>query len=185
MHRRKAWQQRRQRERKKAPTAAANAEQAALAASAKEGTASVKDDYLYWTGKLTDSSFQLSLGLIGANWAAFGSVQKILSNPWAKSSLALVVASLGLSLAGAKWMSELHRRQVNYADEDPDRWLRECKAAQSRNDPWPYTAQIEDLGRWLREAKLWIPIIAGVLFLIALFTAQAVPPPALAPGKIG
>jgi hypothetical protein len=145
---------------------------AALDSSARDGLKDVKEDFLYWTGKLTDSSFQLSLALIGANWAAFGgSVTKVVSNTWAKTSLGLVVFGLALSLAGAKWMSELHGSRIDYADEDPERWAGECAAAARGRDPWPYTRGIERLGRCLREAKFWIPLIAGALFLIALFTS--------------
>ena len=131
----------------------------------------VRDDFLYWTGKLTDSSFELSLALIGANWAAFGSVQKILTNGWARASLGLVIGSLGLTLIGAKCMGELHRRQIDYAAADPERWERECAAALGRIGPWPFTKGIERLGRGLREAKTWLPLAAGISFLIALFTA--------------
>jgi len=151
-------------------TPESEARRAALENSAKDGLADVKGDFLYWTGKLTDSSFQLSLALIGANWAAFGgSVNKIVGNPWAKSSLGLVVGGLALSLAGAKWMSELHGSRIDYADADPARWASDCAAAARRKDAWPYTQGIERLGRFLREAKFWIPLIAGTLFLVALF----------------
>jgi hypothetical protein len=55
---------------------------------------SIRDDYLYWTGKLTESSFALSLAVIGANWAVFGSVDKVLNNIWAELSIAAVILSL-------------------------------------------------------------------------------------------
>jgi hypothetical protein len=144
---------------------------AALYASSSDGLKAVKEDFLYWTGKLTDSSFELSLGLIAANWAAFGSVQKILSNIWAKSSLAIVIATLVLGLVGAKIMSELHRRRINYAGQDRSRWEKECAAALGRIDPWPFTKGIDVLGRCLREIKTWLPLLAGAFFLVALFTA--------------
>jgi hypothetical protein len=144
---------------------------AALYASSAEGLGAVRDDFLYWTGKLTDSSFEFSLALIGANWAAFGSVQKLLTNGWARASLALVIASLALSLVGARLMGELHRHRVAYAGADPDRWERECAAALGRTDPWPFTKGIERLGQCLREVKTWLPLVAGALFLLGLFTA--------------
>jgi len=50
------------------------ARQARLYASASDGLKQVRDDFLYWTGRLTDSSFQLSFALIAGNWAAFGSL---------------------------------------------------------------------------------------------------------------
>ncbi len=142
-----------------------------LYSSPGEAEKSLRDDYQAWTTRLTDSSFQLTLGLIGANWAAFGSVKAILNNPWAKSSLGLVIISLGLGLLGTKWMSELLRRRIDYADADSKRWQREWDATTSLVDPWPYTEGIDLLGRWLRELKAWLPIAAGALFLLGLFRA--------------
>jgi hypothetical protein len=60
----------------------------------QEALKSIRDDYFYWTSKLTESSFVLSLALIGANWAVFGSVDKVRNNIWAELSIAAVIFSL-------------------------------------------------------------------------------------------
>jgi hypothetical protein len=117
---------------------------------------------------LTDTSFQLSLALIAANWAVFGSVRDLLKNSWAKASILLVILSLTLNLLGAKWMGELHRRQIDYAAEDPTRWEQECAAASARRAPWPFTTKIEHTGRVLREVRTWLPFGAGVAFAVAV-----------------
>lgn len=140
----------------------------ALYSNSGEGLKAVREDYHYWTGKLTESSFQLSLAVIAANWAVFGSVQRILDSCWAKSSLFLVIVNLAFSLLGAKWMGELHRERVDYAAEDLKRWEQECAAALGRRDPWPFTKKIERLGRILREVRTWLPLVAGAAFLVAL-----------------
>lgn len=136
--------------------------------SVHEALQAVCDDYLYWTGKLTDTSLQLAYAIIAANWAVFGSVDKILKNPWSKLSVALVVIGLGLSVAGAKWMGELHRSRIDYAETDAVRWNAEFQETASKRDPWPFTGAIESLGRAMREARTWLPLAAGRLFLIAL-----------------
>jgi hypothetical protein len=128
----------------------------------------VLDAYQYWTGKLTDTSLQLSFALIAANWAAFGSVDGILKNFWSVVSLSLVLFSLGISVAGAKRMGELHCRQAKYSEADPTRWSEEFKKTRGRTDPWPFTKEIERLGRGMREAKTWLPIAAGIAFILAL-----------------
>src|SRR5687768_2629279 len=87
---------------------AATAPTAVLYASHSDALRAVRDDYLYWTGKLTDTSLQLSFAVIAANWATFGNIDQILGSWWAKFSLALVISSLGISVVGAKWMGELH-----------------------------------------------------------------------------
>jgi hypothetical protein len=128
----------------------------------------VREDYLYWTGKLTETSLQLAYAVLAANWAVFGSVDKILTNFWSKLSVALVVVGLGLIVAGAKWMGELHQKRIDYAESDPSRWKAEYTEASGKRDPWPFTSVIERVGRVTREAKTWLPLLAGVLFLIAL-----------------
>ena len=137
--------------------------------SAGAGLKHVRDDFLYWTGKLTDSSFQLSLALIAGNWAVFGSVQKIASSSWAKASLALVIVTLGLSLVGCNWMGYLHKRQIDYAAKDPAQWEKDFVASYGQAGPWPYTKGIEWLGSGLRKVKTWLPLLSGVCFLVALF----------------
>lgn len=129
----------------------------------------VRDDYLYWSGRLTDSSFQLALALIAANWAVFGSVRNILNNFWSKWSLILVVASLAFNLGGAYVMSQWHRERIDYASDDLDRWEGECSEALKGHTAWPFTKQIERLGYALRMQKTGLPLLSGALFIIALF----------------
>jgi hypothetical protein len=128
----------------------------------------IREDFHYWTGRLTDTSLQLSYAVIAANWAVFGSVERIGNEPLAKLSVACVVVSLGLNVLGTKAMSELLRVRVEYAEGNPERWTDEFRRAGGCTDPWPYTSRIERLGRGLRELKTWLPILAGVLFFLAL-----------------
>ena len=138
--------------------------------SPAEAQKQVHEDYLYWTAKLTDSSFQLSFALIAGNWAAFGSVQKIMSNNWAKASLILVILLLGVNLIGAYVLGQMHSRRLNYANDDPVRWVDEYKRCSGRN-PRPFTGAIVDLGLLLRRAKTFLPLASGACFLIALIFA--------------
>lgn len=141
---------------------------ATLYRDAGDGLKAVRADYLYWTERLTETSFHLSLGVIAANWAAFGSVEELFGNRWARASVALVIVSLGLSLLGAKRMGELHHKRIDYAAENVDRWEKDCFASLGKRDPWPFTKGIERLGRLMREAKTWLPVGAGAAFLVAL-----------------
>jgi hypothetical protein len=140
----------------------------ALYESPGEALKAVREDYLYWTEKLTDTSLQLSYAVIAANWAVFGSVDKLLSNFWSKLSIGLVVCALLLSVFSAKWMGELHRSQVDHAESDLARWDAEFNANAGKRVAWPFTNSIERLGRVTREMKAWLPLLSGVAFLIAL-----------------
>jgi hypothetical protein len=137
--------------------------------SANEAVNAVHEGYSYWTGKLTDTSLQLSYAVIAANWAAFGSVDAILRSFWSKLSISLVVIGLGLSVMGAKFMGEWHRRRTEYALSDPARWNTEFAASVRKYDSWPFTQKIEFWGRAMREAKTWLPVVAGFLFIVALY----------------
>jgi len=139
-----------------------------LYSSAGDGLKRVQEDFLYWTGRLTDSSSQLSFALIAGNWAAFGSLQKILGNPWAKVSLGIVIGTLALTLLGAYLMGQLHCWQIEYAGKNPAKWEEEYNRSYGRDNPWPFTRTIERIGRGMRELKTWLPLVSGVCFLIAL-----------------
>jgi hypothetical protein len=141
-----------------------------LYASPADAQKQVREDYLYWTGRLADSSFQLSFALIAGNWAAFGSLERIMSNNWAKLSLALVILALAASLLGAYVLGQLHNKQLAYANENPERWVEEYKQCSGSN-PWPFTKKIVTIGWLLRQVKTWLPLASGVCFLIALFVA--------------
>jgi len=143
----------------------------ALYSDSTDALKAVREDYLCWTGKVTDNSLQLALAIIAANWAAFGSVQKILNNRWSKFSLGLVIITLGLNLFGAWCMGELHQHRIDYASKDSDRWDKECAAALSHKSFWPFSRKIDYLGFSLRIVKAWFPLAAGALCLLALFKA--------------
>lgn len=141
----------------------------ALYSDSQDALKAVRDDYLYWTGKLTETSVQLSYAVLGANWAVFGSVDKILTSFWCKASVLLVILSLALSSLGAKMMGEWHRKRIDYAETDPTRWSTEFGDTAGKRDPWPFTTAIESAGKVLRFGKAWLPLVAGACFLVALF----------------
>jgi hypothetical protein len=128
----------------------------------------VGGEFNHWSEKLTDTSFQLSIALIAANWTVFGSVARVLENSWAKGSLFLVVLGLGVSLIGAKWMSEAHRRLYERAEGNLIQWEAEFRNSIGKRVAWPYTDTIEFWGRDLRECKVWMPLGGGALFLVGL-----------------
>ena len=129
----------------------------------------VREDYLYWSGRLTETSVQLSYAVIAANWAVFGSVDGVMKSFWSKLSVILVIIGLGVSLAGAKWMSELHRKRIDYAAVAA-RWEAEFRHNTGKRSAWPFTNKIEGVGRIFRWAKTWLPLAAGLSFLIALLS---------------
>ena len=137
-----------------------------------EAAKAVLDDYHYWTGKLTDSSFELSVAVIAANWAVFASLDQLLANGWSKWSIGAVVFGLAVNLLGVKWLGELHRARIDYAESDLTRWEKEFGQTAGQSDPWPSTPKILRVARALRECRTWLPLLGGALFIIALFNAK-------------
>ena len=135
-----------------------------------EGLKKIQTDYEYWTRTLTRGSFELSVALIAANWAVFGTVDHVLNNPWSKGSVFLVVVNVAINLLGALVMSDLLRRQWEKAEAEPDDWRSEWKAAAHTDKPWPFTTSIQCLGKILRWCKVLLPLSGGVLFLVGLLT---------------
>ena len=136
-----------------------------------DGLQKVHERYYYWTEKLTSSSFDLSLAVIAANWAVFGSVDKILTNVWSKISIFTVLLSLGITLIGTKFMSEWLRKRIEFAEANRQKWMDEYKRSIGCDDPWPFTTEIDSLGLWLRRCRTWLPIMGGICFLIGLTTS--------------
>lgn len=128
----------------------------------------VNESYLYWTGNLTDTSFQLSIALLAANWAIFGSVNGMFGNQWSVVSVALVILGLALGVIGAKIIGEAARERIEYAESNAQRWNAEFNENLSSKGPWPFTTKIEISARALREVKLWFPLAAGISLLIGL-----------------
>lgn len=128
----------------------------------------VRDSYDYWTGELTGMSLQLSYAIIAANWAVFGSVDKLLGNSWSKLSVGLVIVQLGLTAVGTKFMGELLCERIEYAEKNVQLWQSEFDANAKKSSPWPYTKKIESLAKIMREFKTWLPVIAGGSFIVAL-----------------
>ncbi len=120
-----------------------------------------------WSLALSDRSLQLSYALVAANWAVFGSQDKILDSTFAKISLGLIVLYLALNLLLTRFIVWLLRRRFAYAEDDHVRWEAEYHEAIGKNDPWPSTKAIDGTSRVLREIRTWVPIGAGIAFIIA------------------
>jgi len=135
------------------------------------GLRAIRHYYDHWTGTLTTRSFELSITLIAANWAVFGSVDRVLNNFWAKGSILVLVLNVLTSLAGVLAMAWLHRRRWKEAEANPDQWERQWEQAAGTNDPWPFTPAIENLGVSLQVCRATLPLIGGLLFLVGLSTS--------------
>lgn len=135
----------------------------------QEALKSVASWFGSWTQALSERSVELSYALVAANWAVFGSKDKLLASSCAKLSLGLVVVFLGVNLILTRIMAEVLRRRFSYAEADPTRWVEEFERTKGTPDPWPSTTAIDGVARLLREARTWLPLGAGIAFLFAVF----------------
>jgi hypothetical protein len=137
-----------------------------LYAGPSEALEAVIADFQYWTGRLTETSAQMSYAVIGANWIVFGSVNAILGSIWSKLSLLAVLLGLATGVVGTWLLCEAHRRRGVYGDSDPARWATEFHKFANKRSPWPFTAFIEWTASWTRNLKAAFALLGGVFLVI-------------------
>ena len=133
---------------------------------AGDATKELQDAFNDWCSILTSHSVQAGYAIIGANWVVHKETTKILGNCWSKWSIILVVAFLGINLAATYTMTVLHKRRLDHAEEDLNRWSQEFQEVKKY---WPYTECITDLGSKVRLLKCALPFIAAVFFIVSIF----------------
>jgi hypothetical protein len=142
-----------------------------LYATPAEALKAVVAGFEYWSGKLTDTSVQMSYAVIAANWVAFGSLNGILKNDWSKFSILLVLVGLGANVIGTLILCESHRRRAEYGDCDAKRWATEFDQFANTRNPWPFTAGIESTAQWMRRIKAYSTLGGGLLLFIGVIAS--------------
>jgi hypothetical protein len=137
--------------------------------SAGEALKKLGQDFNDWCSILTTHSIQAAYAIIAANWAVHRTTDAILNNSFAKWSLVIVFVFLGANLIGTRWMIRMHYDQFIYAEKDAERWKKEFEESRGKRCFWPYTKGIEHLGVFMRELKIWAPVIGATLFVLSLF----------------
>ncbi len=137
--------------------------------NAGEAAAELFSGFNDWSAILTKHSIEAALAVVAANWAVHGTAGALLRNGWSKWSMAVAIAFLGLNLLLTGLMASRYNKQTGYADHDKDRWEREYEKAAGKASVWPYTRFIEVLGCVLRGLKVFVPLIAALLFVVSLF----------------
>jgi hypothetical protein len=134
--------------------------------SAPDALKDLDDAYNYWSGKITETSTSFAIGLIGANWAVFGTAG-LKSELLPRLSVFCALLLLLLGLIQAERMATFHDERHEYAETNPQEWAEEFEAAKTCKapNPWPYTTQIENWGIWGRRWKTWLPVLGCVFFL--------------------
>ena len=112
---------------------------------------------------------QVSFALVAASWAAYGSVDQLHANPWARLSLVLVLAFFALNLVFTSWVTQLLHKQYCAAENDPKAWSEAFERSKGKVDPRPSTHSIDDLSKVLRAVRTFVPLTSGAAFLLALF----------------
>jgi hypothetical protein len=146
-----------------------NSDPRSLYQSPVDATKAIQERFLYWTGKLTDTSLQLCFAVIAANWAAFKTTDDILKNHWSRASIALVIFGMGCNLVATFLVGKSLSQRVDYAEGDLARWQNEYSQSVGKATPWPYSESSVTLSRIARHIRLWVPILGGATFIVALF----------------
>lgn len=134
--------------------------------SAEDALKELAEAFNYWSSQVTTTSVQMCYAVIGANWVVFTSVGKILSNSWARASLATVLLALAVNLVSSLGLAEWMRRRFEKADKDRPGWDTEFKREKDKHGVWPYTVGVERMGIALRYVKVLLPLSSGLMLVI-------------------
>ncbi len=135
---------------------------------AAEGTTELLEGFNHWTGLLETRSVQLAYGLIAANWVIHEN-HGILNSDWAIVSVALAVSFLVVQLVLTQEMSKQYAERIEYARDQKVAWEQEFQGRGTSE--WPYTPEIEKLGKTIRKLRVWLPLLAGLAFVFGVFQA--------------
>ena len=95
---------------------------------------------------------------------------KNLANCEAKWSLVIAVVILSLNLFLTGIMTFFYYKQIDYADNDKNRWEKEFQdAGENKSSPWPYNKRIQRLGVFLLYLKVIAPALSTIFFITSLF----------------
>ena len=133
--------------------------------SAADGQRVLQSRYEYWTAKINDHSFNVSVSLIAANGAVYS--PRVSTSVSATSSIALARLTLLLSLGGALRMSLRHYSACYGSVNEQGEWARRWKDAETNKaSPWPFTHDIISLGVCMAWSKVVMPCASTIFFLI-------------------
>jgi hypothetical protein len=149
----------------------------------------VNGEFLYWSERLSSASLQLNLGVIGAHWAIWGTMDEIRSRPLAVCSLIFVGLGVLLNLWFASWLAgRLYDRHLASASDD-DNWNQEClncdkysgkpkgdaghMVLHSRYRHFPLTPWLGGAARLFRIVRLVFPTAGAALLVLSLYASGA------------
>ena len=121
-----------------------------------------------WSAGVSTYGVQTSYAIIAANWAVYGSADKILSNKLAVLSMIIIILFLGINLLCIGWVTKLYEDRCYYANDNKDRWKEEYDNRENL-PAWPYTIFMERLGDFKHLLNIFAPVVAGVIFIVSLF----------------
>ncbi len=137
--------------------------------SPAEGLRALQADYLRWTSRITDISFQCCLALIAANWALHSGKGELLKNAWATWSVSLALGAVLLSLLGAFVLATGTYNAFYEASKDPGNWRSRWDPSERIPSEWPYTSGLIKTALFFTHLKVWVPIISGACFVFGAF----------------
>ena len=134
------------------------------------GKQKLEDSFNIWSAGLSRHSVQAIYAIIAANWATHVKpTNPILSDKLAVWSMAFCIAFIMVNIFITGKLTKLHKDQWQEAEDNTESWKRDFRNRNDKNSEWPFTKEIECYGIALHYLRIFVPLIAGSLFLISLF----------------
>lgn len=128
--------------------------------------------YNHWTGKITESSFQVCVALMAANWAVHQSRDNLLDSFFPKLSVLTVMLAIAANLVASFVMASLHKSRFDAAQANPVDWRKGWASAESTPSKWPFDDEIVLWGRIFLHMRFWLPLLGGVFFVLGVICSD-------------
>lgn len=135
-------------------------------ATPADGMRKLADCYDYWTEKVGNLSFQISIALIGANWAVFSN--NVSDNILSIISIFLALGVLVASMVYAGKLANLHHQAFYSAQRDRRKWKDAWERSESFDSQWPFNETIVQAGRTFQNLRIWLSISSGISLVAAV-----------------
>lgn len=136
----------------------------------ENGQKELLDAFNIWSDGLSRHSVQAVYAIIAANWATHVKPNNpILTDKLAVWSMAFCIAFIIVNIIITGILTKLHKDQWQEAEDNTESWIRDFHQRNDKNSEWPFTKKIECYGTILHYLRIFVPLVAGSLFLISLF----------------
>lgn len=136
----------------------------------KSGQKKLLDAFNIWSAGLSKHSVEAVYAIMAVNWATHVKLgSPILANTLATWSIAICVLFIIVNISITGILTQLNKDRWQEAEDKTESWIDDFQNRNDEKSEWPFTNKIDNYGLALLYIKVFVPLMAGGLFLFSLF----------------